>query len=29
MTEGMNGSIEQLIAGSQLPQVLYQCSPWP
>ena len=25
MTEGMNGSIEQLVAGSQLPQVLYQC----
>ena len=25
MTEGMNGSIEQLISGSQLPQVLYQC----
>ena len=25
MTEGMNSSIEGLIAGSQLPLVLYQC----
>ena len=25
MTEGMNSSIEELIAGSQLPQVLFQC----
>ena len=25
MTEGMHGSIEQLITGSQLPQLLYQC----